>query len=137
MSDILQLNNKLLCAWNDHDTEQLILFYAPDYEGMDVDGAEPYRGREGVRAWVNLYWQAFPDLRFKNEEVLVEGNRVAAFWRSLGTHKGVFMRIPPTHRTISVRGVSRLTYENDLIKHGFYIWDVAGLLRSIGLLPER
>jgi hypothetical protein len=35
-----------------------------------------------------------------------------------------------------VRGVSLLTLESGKIKHAHYIWDVAGLLRAIGLLPD-
>jgi hypothetical protein len=46
------------------------------------------------------------------------------------------MRIPPTGRSIAVRGTSVLTVESGKIIRGLYVWDVAGLLRSIGLLPE-
>jgi hypothetical protein len=46
------------------------------------------------------------------------------------------MRIPPTGCDIAVRGISVLTVENGKVTRGLYIWDVAGLLRSIGLLPE-
>jgi len=46
------------------------------------------------------------------------------------------MNIPPTGRAVAVRGTSVLTVEDGKIKRAFRIWDVAGLLRSIGLLPE-
>jgi hypothetical protein len=35
-----------------------------------------------------------------------------------------------------VRGVSVLMIEDSKVKNATYIWDVAGLLRNIGLLPE-
>jgi hypothetical protein len=38
-----------------------------------------------------------------------------------------------------VRGSSILTIDSEhahQIVHGLYIWDVAGFLRSVGLLPE-
>lgn len=43
---------------------------------------------------------------------------------------------PPTRREIRVRGVSILTVGDAGITHGLYVWDTAGLLRNIGLLPE-
>jgi hypothetical protein len=46
------------------------------------------------------------------------------------------MHIPPTGRKIAVRGISVLTIENGKITRGLYVWDAAGLLRTIGLLPE-
>jgi len=35
-----------------------------------------------------------------------------------------------------VRGASLLTFRGDKLYRAVYIWDVAGLLRKIGLLPE-
>jgi hypothetical protein len=46
------------------------------------------------------------------------------------------MNIQATGRSVAMRGMSLLTLEDGKIKCGLYIWDVAGLLRSIGLLPE-
>ena len=70
------------------------------------------------------------------DEIVIQGDRVALFWTAYGTHEGRLMNIPPTHRKIAVRGASLLTVENEKISHGLYVWDVAGLLRSIGLLPD-
>jgi hypothetical protein len=39
-------------------------------------------------------------------------------------------------RNVAVRGTSVLTVENEKVTRGLYVWDVAGPLRSIGLLPE-
>jgi steroid delta-isomerase-like uncharacterized protein len=82
------------------------------------------------------YLRAFPDLRFLEEETIIQDNHVVLSWTARGTHRGELMHIPPTGRKISVRGVSLLTVENGRITRGLYVWDVAGLLRAIGLLPE-
>lgn len=47
----------------------------------------------------------------------------------------LLMRIPPTGRKVSVRGVSMLTVSEAGITHGLYVWDTAGLLRDIGPPP--
>jgi steroid delta-isomerase-like uncharacterized protein len=94
------------------------------------------RGPQGMHQTLARYWRAFPDLRFTVEETVVQGNRIAQIWTARGTHWGPLMNIPPTGRRIEVRGVSLLTIEGGKVRQGLYIWDVAGLLRAIGLLPE-
>jgi steroid delta-isomerase-like uncharacterized protein len=134
--EIARLVRDLLEAWNAHDLERIKTFYAPEYEGVDVGQAKPQRGPQGVSWSVKRYLQAFPDLRLVDEDVVVQGNRAVLVWTAQGTHAGELMHIPPTGRSIAVRGASVLTVENGKITRGLYIWDVAGLLRSIGLLPE-
>lgn len=126
----------LMEAWNSHDAERVTRFYTSDYKGEDVAQATPQRGPEGMREMMARYWNAFPDLHFTTQEVVVQGNRVALVWTARGTHRGRLMNIPPTGRRIQVQGASLLTVESGRIKRAFYIWDVAGLLREIGLLPE-
>jgi hypothetical protein len=46
------------------------------------------------------------------------------------------MQIPSTGHAVVVRGMSLLVIEDSKIKRGQYIWDVAGFLRSVGLLPD-
>jgi steroid delta-isomerase-like uncharacterized protein len=131
-----QLVRGLLEAWNDHDIERIKTFYAPEYEGVDVSQAEPQYGPQGMSETVERYLRAFPDLRFVEEETVVQDNRAVLVWRAQGTHEGKLMRIPPTGRKLEVRGTSVLTAEDGKVTRGLYIWDVAGLLRAIGLLPE-
>lgn len=134
--EIRQFVGDLLDAWNAHDVERLKSFYAPEYEGVDVGQAEPQYGPRGICQTALRLLQAFPDLRFVEEETVVQDDRAVLVWTAHGTHKGKLMRIPPTEREVVVRGTSLLTVQNGKIVRGLYIWDVAGLLRSLGLLPE-
>ncbi len=111
-------------------------FYAPDYTGIDVAEAAPQRGPDGIRYTLTRYMSAFPDLYFTPEATLFHDDQVAMFWSAQGTHWGPLMNIPPTGRIVRVRGVSLLTVTNGKVSRGLYIWDVAGLLRNIGLLPD-
>ncbi|HEV8194584.1 MAG TPA: ester cyclase [Ktedonobacterales bacterium] len=126
---------QLLCAWNEHDLNALSALYASEYEGQDVASAGANLGQQGVSAAIARYFEAFPDLQFSAETV-IEGNRAAVAWQATGTHSGVFMHIPPTGRKVSVRGSAFFTIEGGKITRGMHVWDVAGLLRAIGLLPE-
>jgi steroid delta-isomerase-like uncharacterized protein len=126
----------LLEAWNAHDVGRIETFYAPDYEGVDVGLASPQRGPQSASRNMERYLLAFPDLRFVEQDLIVQGNRAVLVWKANGTHEGRLMNIPPTGRRIAVHGTSVLTVEEGKILRGLYVWDVAGLLRSIGLLPE-
>jgi len=131
-----RLVRELLEAWNAHDIERIKTFYTPEYEGVDVGQAEPQRGPQSMPRNVERYLQAFPDLRFVEEDIVAKGGRAVLVWKAYGTHRGRLMNIPPTGRNVVVRGTSVLTVEDSKVVRGLYVWDVAGLLRSIGLLPE-
>ncbi|MBN8590845.1 MAG: ester cyclase [Anaerolineae bacterium] len=126
----------LVTAWNTHDVDHLLPLYAPDYEGLDVAQKDPDRGQNGVRAALERYCLAFPDLTFTLENIITQESDIALSWSARGTHQGYLMHIPPTGRSIAVQGMSLLTLRKGLIWRGHTIWDVAGLLRGLGLLPD-
>ena len=131
-----RLAASLVEAWNRHDLEGILGHFSPGYAGLDVNDPVPHRGRDDLRARATRYLNAFPDLRLTFEAVLADRGRLAVLWTARGTHRGSFMHIPPTHRTFEVRGVALLTVEDGLIRHGLFVWDTAGVLRALGLLPH-
>ena len=126
----------LIIAWNSHDADRVAALYAEDYVGTDLAEAAPQRGREGIRQSMIRYFQAFPDVHFAVEDTIHNGKRIVLVWSVQGTHTGPLLNIPPTGRRILVRGVSVLSLEAGKISRGLYVWDLAGLLRSMALLPE-
>ena len=135
-SDLATYADAINQAWNSHDMEKVLSFYSPDYVAEDVGQAFLVRGQDGVRAMLETYWQAFPDLEFTVIDAVVQDSRVAIVWMAEGTHQGTIMNIPPTGHRVAVRGVSIIDVEDGLIVRGQYIWDLAGMLRHMGLLPE-
>ena len=135
-SDLAQYAERINEAWNSHDIEKVISFYAPDYVGEDVGQASPLRGRDGMRSVLEKYWRAFPDLKFKVTGTLVEDSRIAILWIGEGMHQGTIMNIPPTGHRVEVKGTSFIEVKDGLVFRGQYVWDLAGMLRHMGLLPE-
>jgi steroid delta-isomerase-like uncharacterized protein len=123
-------------AWNSHDIEKVLRFYSSQYVGEDVGQAFLLRGHEGIRAMLENYWQAFPDLQFTVTDTVTQDSRMTIVWIAEGTHQGTIMNIPPTGHRVEVRGVSVIDVEDGLVVRGQYIWDLAGMLRHMGLLPE-
>ena len=128
--------HKLRHAWNSHDAEADAACFAPDYRGTDIGEAEPLAGRAAVRRQTRLLLRAFPDLRISCDARLQEGEQVPIFWQMTGTHAGSFLNIPPTGRPVAVAGAMRLTLCQGQIQSADVVWDLAGLLRQLGLLPR-
>ena len=81
--------------------------------------------------------QSFPDVQWKLEEMVAEGNIVAVRWTLSGTHKGTFMGMSATGKHFST-SVMNFYYFND---EGKIINDIAaegmiGILRGIGALDK-
>jgi len=135
-SDLAAYAETINDAWNSHDAESVLRLYSPEYIGDDVGQASLLRGHEGLRVLLQVYWNAFPDLRFACEDCIVQDSRLVAVWVAEGTHQGAIMNIPPTGHRVEVRGMSVLDVKDGLIVRGQSIWDLAGMLRHMGLLPE-
>jgi steroid delta-isomerase-like uncharacterized protein len=123
-------------AWNSHDIEKVLSFYSSEYIGDDIGQSSLLRGHDGLRAMLETYWQAFPDLQFRVTDRLIQDSRLVVVWVAEGTHQGTIMNIPSTGHRVEVRGVSIIDVEDGLVVRGQYIWDLAGMLRHMGLLPE-
>lgn len=136
MDSVTVFIDDLIAAWNAHDVQRVTTFYAPDYEEIDVAQAEPRRGPEAVRRYLLYYLRAFPDIQVTIDECIADHDKVALYWTWRGTHRGAFMHIPPTGRQVVVRGTSLIALAGGRIRSAVRIWDLAGLLRTIGLLPD-
>ena len=90
-------------AANAHDAEGFDRDYAEDvvYHGNDGE----IRGRENVKAYLQGFLTALPDIKFTIEDIFGEGDRVFSRARLQGTNTGEFNGMPPTGKPIDVRWV--------------------------------
>lgn len=132
-SEIVQ---RLIDAWNHHDAHGVVALYAEDYTGEDTGRNRPdHSARDILRMTVSNF-RGFPDSHLTLVDLVAEQNRVAFVWRMSGTHKASIMNIPATGRKIDLLGTSIFTITNGKIQSGLRIWDMASMLRAIGLLPD-
>jgi steroid delta-isomerase-like uncharacterized protein len=131
-----ELISGLVEAWNSHDAERVTEYYADDYEGQDVAEPGTQHGTTGIRQSVIRYLEAFPDIRFTATDIIEQDSRAVFVWSAGGTHKGKLLDIPASGRHVFVRGVTVLTVRNGKIARALNVWDLAGLLRDIALLPD-
>lgn len=127
---------RLVESWNSHDLDRVAAHYSADCRVLDVAIAQPMVGREAVWQMFAVYYHAFPDLQITLSDIIVDGDRVALFWTAHGTHRGSILNIPASGRAVSAQGVNRLALRAGLVCETTTIWDVAGMLRGMGLLPD-
>jgi steroid delta-isomerase-like uncharacterized protein len=98
--------------------------------------SEPMRGPAGYLAIIGMMREGFPDIQWTLEEMVAEGDRVAARFTMRGTHKGSFLGVPSTGRTIAVQAMNfyRLASGKFVEEHGQP--DMLGLLQQIGAAPS-
>ena len=62
------------------------------------------QGLDGLRAFHEALWEAFPDARLTVEDLVVEGDRAALRYRLQGTHRGPYLGVPPPDWGSTSRG---------------------------------
>ena len=65
-----------------------------------------FTGPGGVKRLSARLRAAYPDLRIAVEDLVADGDRVAARWRLRGTQRGEFLGVPPTGRPETLQGMS-------------------------------
>jgi steroid delta-isomerase-like uncharacterized protein len=80
---------------------------------------------------------ALPDLCFAIEDLIAEGEKVAACWTISGTHKSEYMKIPATGKKISLEGITIHHIKKGKILDSYARWDVLGLMRQLGAVPAQ
>ncbi len=89
-------------------------------------------GAAGVKAKVENLRAGFPDLRFVLEELVGEDEIVAARYHWRGTHRGSFLGVPPSGKTILVRGMDFYRLRDRRIVEHWDNVDELGMLSQLG-----
>ena len=70
------------------------------------------------------------------EDLIAEGNKIVARWRSHATHQGEYMGIPPSGKEVEFTGISVYRIEAGKIAESWNVEDQLGLMQQIGAIPE-
>ncbi len=76
--------------------------------------------------------EAFPDLQIDVEHMVADDDSVAIAYTMTGTHRGAFLGVPASGRTVSARGVQIARFEDGKIVERWGSSDQLGILEQIG-----
>lgn len=135
--EILSLFSARETAWRDKDAARLAADHASNGVVVSPTGGV-LEGRREIERIYRLWFTAFPDLVFANEDLIVDDMRIALLCRVSGTHGGEFFGVPPTGRRIEIPAVFlyRLN-EHGLIEHERRVLDFTGVLIQVGVLKAK
>lgn len=119
-------------AWNAGDLDLFEELWAADY--VHHDPAEPeVRSLEDYKRYVAYVHSSYPGMGFTVEDMLAEGDKVAAryTWRATDT-VGRPDR-PPTGRQMTMTGISMYRLASGQIAEMWTNWDQLGYYRQLGV----
>ena len=92
-------------------------------------------GVRGIDEVVSACRAAFQDLQVTVEDMVAEGDMVAARFTARGVHNGAFMGLPPTGKPITMTGIEIFRLENGKIAELWGEANLLGLMQQLGILP--
>ena len=116
--------------WNQGDESAIDKFISENTVGNDPQFGT---GRESFRTKWREWQLAFPDIHFRIDDVIVEGNQVVTKWHLTGTQTGPLEGLPPSNKKVSVDGVSIDQVEGGQVVSGFDAWDSLNFRKQLGL----
>ena len=87
--------------------------------------------KKGFKEFIYLLWNAFPDIRIRFEDIIVEGNKVVCRYNLTGTHKGDFMELRPTNKQFKVNGMTIFSFRDTKCIERWNLVDMISLIEQL------
>ena len=105
--------------------------YDPNSEAGEIRGADTIKGE------IEYFRTAAPDLTYKVEDQVAEGDKVVSRYRVSGTHQGEFFGVPGTGNLVEFTGIQIDRFdESGKMVEEWPEYDLLGAMRQIGAIPE-
>jgi steroid delta-isomerase-like uncharacterized protein len=92
----------------------------------------------GVQAlkqvWATLL-RAYPDLHLTVEDLIAESDKLVCRNVVTGTHRGEYMGIPPTGKSVTYNEIFIFRFEGGRIAETWGVVDVLAQMRQLGAIP--
>jgi predicted ester cyclase len=92
-------------------------------------------GAEALKMVFLTLHRAYPDLHVTSEDVIAENDRVVSRNTVTGTHRGEYMGIAPTGKSVHYEEIFIFRCANGRIAETWGVVDVLSQMRQIGALP--
>lgn len=127
-------------AFNDRDFDRGLAVLADDAVWTNLPTGDTFHGRNEFRRNFEQWATAFPDGRCEDVHVIGSDDYVVVEFIGRGTNSGPLRspqgEVPPTGRRVEVPFCDVLRMEHGLITNGRSYFDMATMMRQLGLMPE-
>jgi len=91
-------------------------------------------GPAGFKVFHSAYRNAFPKITIQIDDIVAEGNLVAARWSGMGKHDGGGLGFPATGREVRFNGMVLVRVERGKLVEGWNNFDQLGMLQQLGVI---
>jgi predicted ester cyclase len=102
--------------------------------GLSDDPLNPLRGPSDFKPFHTLFREAFPNMIVVVEDMVAEGDKVAARCSVRGRHEGDFLERAATQAPVEFTGITIVRVENGKIVEAWNNFDFMTMHKQIGLL---
>ena len=122
-------------AFNRGDMSLVDELFAPDFvEHEELPPGIP-PGREAVKQLSTMFRSAFPDFKLTIDDMIAEDDKVVVRSTWSGTHKGEFMGIPPTGKSVSFGVIDIVRIAGGKFVEHWGQMDSMGMMQQLGVIP--
>jgi steroid delta-isomerase-like uncharacterized protein len=133
--DLKALTRRFIKEWNKGKAAAMAVIDEMYATNFVSHGDEDIRGIKNVKKSTSEEFKAFPDLHFTIDDMVAEGDKVAARITMTGTHKAEYMSAPPTNKKITIKAITIERFAGGKIVEEWGIADTLGLMQQLGLAP--
>src|SRR5215469_11105773 len=90
------------------------------------------QGREGLKEVISMMRAAFPDMHWVVDESIASGEKVVTRFTWTGTHRGTFLGIPATGKSVTVKGVVIDRLSGGKMADSRILMDSLGMMQQLG-----
>lgn len=98
-------------------------------------GAPGPMDRAGALQFMGMFHAAFPGVTHTIEDLIADGETIAARLTVRGAHQHEFMGLPPTGRTFTIDSINLFRLQDGKIVEHHAVFDNLGMLQQIGAIP--
>ena len=102
--------------------------------GLSDDPSKPIKGPRDYRPFYTIFREAFPNLKIVIEDMVAEGDRVAARCSARGKHEGELRGRAATQAPVEFTGMTIVRIENGKIVEAWNNFDFMTMYKQTGHL---
>jgi len=123
---------KIIDGLNQRDTSYIEL-YSPDCKYYFPSSNPNPTSRENDLNASKSNWQVVPDIHWKLEEIIAEGNMIVGRFTVEGTPKGELFGVPPSGKKFESGGIFIVKIEKGKIIEQWEDFDLLGMMTQLGM----
>ena len=93
-------------------------------------------GRDKLKEVFARLHRAFPDLQVTIEDLIAEGDKVVARNTVTGTHRGEYMGLQPTGKSVTYDEIFIFRFVDGRVAETWGVVDVFSQMRQLGMTPQ-